>query len=183
MGPGPEGPGGFGFGRPGGPGARFRHGGGPAGRRRRGDVRTALLLLLSTDGPLNGYQLMQKLDERSEGRWRPSPGSVYPALAQLEDEGLIRVADGHSEGESGRAFEVTDRGREHIATRGDQPAPWEPQQGEDAQPRVAVRNGVISIGRAAWQVVQDGTPAQVEEVARILEDTRRHIYRLLAGDA
>ncbi len=181
---GPGGPGGFrGPGGPGGPGRHFRHGGGPHGRRRRGDVRTALLLLLSTDGPMNGYKLMQTLDERSEGRWRPSPGSVYPALAQLEDEGLIRVAEGREEGESGRAFEVTDRGREHLAQRGEQPAPWEPQQGEDAQPRIAVRNGVISIGRAAWQVVQDGTAEQVQETAKILEDARRQIYRLLAGDA
>jgi DNA-binding PadR family transcriptional regulator len=168
----------------GGPGRHFRHGGGPhGGRRRRGDVRTALLLLLASDGPLNGYQLMQTLDERSDGRWRPSPGSVYPALAQLEDEGLIRVAPGQAEGESGRAFEVTDRGREHLTERGDQPAPWEPQQGEDAQPRFAVRNGVISIGRAAWQVVQDGNPEQVQETVKILEDARKRIYRLLAGDA
>ena len=76
------------------------HGGGPfdrpfgggRGRKRRGDVRTALLLLLAEE-PRNGYQLMQTIEERSDGRWRPSPGSVYPTLAQLEDEGLIR-ADG-----------------------------------------------------------------------------------------
>ena len=176
-GPGPFGPG-FGrgpaFGGRGGPGPRGR------GRRRRGDVRLALLMLLKLDGPRNGYQLMQGLDERSDGRWRPSPGSVYPALAQLEDEGLIRGTQ--VEGESGRTFELTDTGGEHLAKLGEIKAPWEPEDAEVENPRIAVRNGVISIGRAAWHVAQDGTPAQIEEAVKILEDARRKVYRLLAGD-
>src|ERR1700742_672166 len=88
--------------------------GGPRGprRRRRGDVRVALLMLLSIDGPLNGYQLMQGLEERSDGRWRPSPGSGHPALQQLEDEGLIRSVQ--AEGESGRAYELPDAGRAQV---------------------------------------------------------------------
>src|SRR3954452_18836148 len=67
--------------------------GGPYGQRRRrrprGDVRAALLLLLA-EQPFNGYGLMQEIEQRSNGEWRPSPGSVYPALSQLEDEGLVR---------------------------------------------------------------------------------------------
>ncbi len=86
-----------------GPGPR-----GPRGRgrkARRGDIRTAALLLLAEE-PRNGYQIMQEVEERSEGVWRPSPGSVYPALAQLEDEGLIR-----SEEIDGRKlFAITDAG-------------------------------------------------------------------------
>src|ERR1700744_6245028 len=99
-----RGPGEFGgFGPGGGPfGPGFR--GGPGrGRRRRGDVRLAMLMLLA-EGPANGYQLMQALEERSDGRWRPSPGSVYPALSQLEDEGLINSTA--VEGESGRTFSL-----------------------------------------------------------------------------
>src|SRR5215210_86537 len=69
-------------------------------RARRGDVRAALLVLLAEE-PRNGYQLMQEIEERSDGVWRPSPGSVYPALQQLEDEGLVRVAPG----EGRKAFE------------------------------------------------------------------------------
>ena len=137
-------------------------------------------MLLKLDGPRNGYQLMQDLDERSDGRWRPSPGSVYPALAQLEDEGLIRGTQ--VEGESGRTFELTDTGSEHLATLGEIKAPWEPDDAEAENPRIAVRNGVISIGRAAWHVAQDGTPAQIEEAVKILEEARRKVYRLLAGD-
>src|SRR5499427_10192462 len=92
------------FGRGGGFGPMF---GGPGGRRgpraRRGDVRAAALLLLA-EGPLNGYQIMQEIEKRSDGVWRPSPGSVYPALAQLEDEGLVRTqADGDR-----RSYVLTD---------------------------------------------------------------------------
>ncbi len=84
----------------GGPFGGFMGGGGPRGRgrkARRGDIRTAALLLLAEE-PRNGYQIMQEVQERSGGVWRASPGSVYPALQQLEDEGLIRSQD--SEGAS-----------------------------------------------------------------------------------
>src|SRR5438309_3428666 len=102
-----------------GPGPR-----GPRGRgrkARRGDIRTAALLLLAEE-PRNGYQIMQEVEERSEGVWSPSPGSVYPALAQLEDEGLIR-----SEEIDGRKlFVISDQGRALIEERGPEAsAPWE----------------------------------------------------------
>src|SRR5690349_24054478 len=105
----------FGFG---GPAFRFRIDG---PRARRGDIRTAALLLLAEE-PRNGYQIMQEVEERSGGVWRPSPGSVYPALSQLEDEGLI-----HTQDEDGRrVFAITDAGREVVAARGeDRLAPWE----------------------------------------------------------
>src|ERR1700687_2884177 len=91
----------------GGPGWR----GGP-GKARRGDIRTAALLLLAEE-PRNGYSIMQELEERSQGVWRPSPGSVYPALAQLEDEGLIRS----EEVDARKRFAITDAGRETLAKR------------------------------------------------------------------
>src|SRR5690242_21821398 len=86
--------------------------GGPRGRgrkARRGDIRTAALLLLAEE-PRNGYQIMQEVEERSQGEWRPSPGSVYPALAQLEDEGLIRS----EEGDGRKLFALTDEGRKLV---------------------------------------------------------------------
>src|SRR3981189_3182664 len=121
FGGGPEG----GFGGFGG----FGPGGGPRGRgrkARRGDIRTAALMLLAEE-PRNGYQIMQEVEERSDGVWRPSPGSVYPALAQLEDEGLIRPEDA----EGRKAFAITDSGRELLAKREPgSPAPWEQMSGE-----------------------------------------------------
>jgi DNA-binding PadR family transcriptional regulator len=115
-----EGPGGFGG---------FGPGYGPRGRgrkARRGDIRTAALLLLAEE-PRNGYQIMQDVEERSDGVWRPSPGSVYPALAQLEDEGLIKT----DTGDGRKLFAITDEGRKVLAERGeDRPAPWEEAAGD-----------------------------------------------------
>jgi DNA-binding PadR family transcriptional regulator len=161
------------FGRGGGrgPGPRGR------GRARRGDVRLALLRLLA-EQPANGYQLMQTIEERSEGRWRPSPGSVYPTLAQLEDEGLIRSA----EADGSRRFEITDSGREHVETRAEEPEPWKPvdEDGENAITELAPL--VIGIGKAAWQVGSVGDEAQRARAVELLSETRRALYRILAED-
>src|ERR1700737_5079334 len=103
-------------------------GGGPVGpgrKARRGDIRTAALLLLAEE-PRNGYQIMQEVEERSEGVWRPSPGSVYPALAQLEDEQLISS----EESDGRKLFALTDAGRELLAQRADDaPTPWQQMSG------------------------------------------------------
>ncbi|HTW12570.1 MAG TPA: PadR family transcriptional regulator [Solirubrobacteraceae bacterium] len=171
--PGPFGPGGFGPGGfgPGGPGRR--------GRRRRGDVRLALLMLLKLEGPRNGYQLMQALEERSQGRWRPSPGSVYPALSQLEDEGLISSTQ--VEGESGRTFALTPAGEEHLDERGDVQAPWEPQNAAD-DAIGELRHAVVATIRAVRQIGVDGNAEQIAKATELLGETRRALYRLLAGD-
>jgi DNA-binding PadR family transcriptional regulator len=175
--------GGFPFGPPfGGPGGGGP-GGFPGGRRgpkaRRGDVRTAALLLLAEE-PRNGYGIMQELEQRSGGTWRPSPGSVYPALQQLEDEGLVR-----SEEVDGRKlFALTDAGRAYVAERGeDQPAPWEEMAGGVSDESWALMNTMREVGFALFQVMQTGSETQRTEARRILAATRRDLYRLLAdGD-
>jgi DNA-binding PadR family transcriptional regulator len=164
----------------GGPGGPFGRGGGRGGRgrARRGDVRLALLRLLA-EQPANGYQLMQTIEERSGGRWRPSPGSVYPTLAQLEDEGLIKSV----EAEGSRRFEITDAGREHLETRAGEPEPWTPadEEGENAITELAPL--VLQIGKAAWQVATVGDEAQRARAIEVLGETRRALYRILAEDA
>jgi DNA-binding PadR family transcriptional regulator len=182
------GPGGRGRGRRGRPGPEeierimeLRHMrggpfGGGRGRRRRGDVRTAVLLLLAEE-PRNGYQLMQEIEERSGGHWRPSPGSVYPTLSQLEDESLIRA----TEVDGAKAFEITDAGREQLASRGDAPAPWDHDDEEGASPR-QVRHDIGGVAAAAWQVAQTGNPEQIGKARELLAETRRRLYRILAGD-
>ena len=149
--------------------------GGGRGRRRRGDVRTAVLLLLAEE-PRNGYQLMQEIEERSAGQWRLSPGSVYPTLSQLEDEGLIRA----TEIDGAKAFELTDAGREQIAERGDAPAPWDQGDGDDS-PR-QIRHDIGGVAAAAWQVAQTGDAEQIGKTRELLAETRRRLYRILAGD-
>jgi DNA-binding PadR family transcriptional regulator len=163
---------GFG-GPPFGPGGPFGRGGPKA---RRGDVRTAALLLLD-EGPRNGYQIMQDIEERSGGVWRPSPGSVYPALQQLEDEGLVRA----TEADGRKQFELTDAGKTHVAERGeDMPPPWEEMSGDYSDDMRAAGNLMREVALAFSQVLRAGSPSQIAEMSKVLADTRRSLYRILA---
>src|SRR6516165_7935646 len=148
------------------------------GRARRGDVRLALLRLLAEE-PRNGYQLIQAIEERSEGLWRPSPGSVYPTLAQLEDEGLIRSV----EADGARRFEITDAGREQLDGRAEEPDPWESSDEDGDNPLSELAPLVIQIGKATFQVASVGDRAQRGKARALLQDTRRALYRILADDA
>ncbi len=164
---------GRGFGPPFGPaGAHFR------GRARRGDVRAALLVLLEEE-PRNGYGLMQEIERRSEGAWRPSPGSVYPALQQLEDEDLVRARE-----ENGRRlFELTDAGRDHVEQHREELAePWAAMAGGGREGLMQLRSSIGQVGAAVMQIAAAGSEAQVAEARRVLADTRRALYRILAED-
>src|SRR5688500_11304523 len=160
----------------------FGGGGGPFGgrgpRARRGDVRQALLALLAEE-PRNGYQLMQEIERRSEGVWRPSPGSVYPALQQLEDEGLVRA----EEHEGRRLFALTDTGREHVEQQGDAlREPWKAAAEEAGDEMLELGRLVGQVAAAVMQGVVAGSEAQQAEARKVLADTRRAPYRLLAED-
>jgi DNA-binding PadR family transcriptional regulator len=160
-------------------GPPFGHGGpfGQGGpKARRGDVRTAALLLLD-EGPRNGYQIMQDIEERSDGVWRPSPGSVYPALQQLEDEGLVRA----TETEGRKQFELTDAGKAYVAERGDDlPPPWEQMTGDYSDDMKTAAGLMREVALAFSQVLRAGSPTQIAEMSKILTDTRRSLYRILA---
>jgi DNA-binding PadR family transcriptional regulator len=157
-------------------------GGGYRGRgrkARRGDVRTAALLLLAEE-PRNGYQLMQELEERSSGAWRPSAGSIYPALQLLEDEGLIR-----SEQVDGRKLlHLTDAGRKLVEQRPkDQPAPWDELAGDVSDDARAIMKVAKEVMIAAAQVMQTGSESQRAQARQLLANLRRDLYRILAdGD-
>jgi DNA-binding PadR family transcriptional regulator len=151
-------------------------------RARRGDVRSAILLLLS-EQQRNGYQIMRELEQRSRGTWRPSPGSVYPALQQLEDEGLVREeASGLVPG--GRVFALTDAGRAYVkAHRDELGAAWEAANPLESDHHfIAMLTQVRHIAGAAMQVQQTGNAAQIAQAQKILADARRALYGLLAGD-
>jgi DNA-binding PadR family transcriptional regulator len=169
---------GFGFGGFGGPGGgRFGRG----RKARRGDIRTAALLLLAEE-PRNGYQIMQEVQERSDGVWRPSPGSVYPALQQLEDEGLIRSHEGG--GGTGKVFELTDAGRAHVEQRDtDAPAPWEQMSGNVSDQAHELGRTMREVASAFTQVIRNGSETQITQAGKVLATTRRDLYRILAdGD-
>jgi DNA-binding PadR family transcriptional regulator len=145
------------------------------GRVRRGDVRAALLVLLA-EQPRNGYQLIQEIEQRSDGIWRPSPGSVYPALQQLEDEGLVRA----DETEGRRAYALTDEGREYVeANRESLGEPWKAASGGMDQDMVDLRGHIVQVAGAAMQAAFAG---HAEDAKRILAEARRSLYRILAEE-
>jgi DNA-binding PadR family transcriptional regulator len=123
---------------------------------------------------------MQEVEDRSEGLWRPSPGSVYPALAQLEDEGLIRS----QEIDGRKLFALTDDGGELVKERPtDKPAPWE-QLGGEAEQTVELAKLMREVVAASVQVIRTGSDAQVDRARELLRAARRDLYRVLAdGDA
>ncbi|MGY1619225.1 PadR family transcriptional regulator [Geodermatophilus sp. SYSU D00691] len=164
------------------PGPEFGPGFGPGGPRRggrrgragRGDVRTAILLLLA-DEPMHGYQLMQAVADRTAGAWRLSPGAVYPTIAQLEDEGLVRVST-----DGGRKLvALTEAGREHVGTLGGAD-PFAAFTGDGE--RVDLRTGVGELMGAVHQLGRVGNPAQLAAAAKVLADARRSLYLILAGE-
>ena len=154
--------------------------GGPPGRgprRRRGDVRAALLALLAEE-PRNGYQLMQEIENRSDGVWRPSPGSVYPALQQLEDEGLIR-----SEETDGRkVFRLTEAGREAAEEASAAGPPWEAASESVDSDAWELFNVARQVGMAIFQIAQVGTAEQLASAREVLTNARRSLYGILAED-
>ena len=148
-------------------------------RVKRGDVRAAALALLA-DGPRNGYQIIQEISERSGGLWKPSPGSVYPALQQLEDEGLIAATTGEG---GRRAFELTEEGRGYVAAHPDEvQAPWDVVAKSVGGDAIEMRRLFGTVAMAAGQVVRVGNNAQVAQAQQILTDARRKLYQILAAD-
>jgi DNA-binding PadR family transcriptional regulator len=166
----------FGFGMFGGPFGRNPFGRGP--KARRGDVRAAALLLLA-ETPRNGYQLMQEIESRSGGLWRPSPGSIYPVLQQLEDEGLVAP-----EGPEGRrVLQLTDAGRAYVAEHADElGTPWSAVAESIAEDVVDFRGLIQQVVMAGAQVMHAGNQRQVAEALDVLADCRRRLYRILAED-
>ena len=128
---------------------------------------------------MHGYEMIQVLGERTHGAWKPSPGSIYPALSLLEDEGLI-VADSAS---GKRKFSLTDSGREAVAAASQERAPWE-QVTDGMRPDEAnLRDGVGSIIVATRQVAEAGNDAQRAQAVDVLAETRRKLYAILAAEA
>lgn len=161
-----------------GPGPGGWRGRGPGGRARRGDVRLAALLLLAEE-PRNGYGLMQEIEQRSDGVWRPSPGSIYPALAQLVDEGLIR----EEESDGRRLYSLTDAGRREVDGRDDEArAPWEAATEGLPDGAATLLGPARQLTAAVWQVVQAGGEQEITRAREVLEDARRALYRILAEE-
>ncbi|WP_342751433.1 PadR family transcriptional regulator [Murinocardiopsis flavida] len=186
--PGPWGPGGP-FGPGGNPFEAFFGGGrghrrGGGRRVRRGGVRIAILVLLAEESR-SGYEIIREGKERSRGQWNPSPGSVYPMLQQLEDEGLVRPAEPGDDARR-RPFELTDEGRRYVEDNAEELVlPWEAEPEEESGGYSAyteLASVAAQLAAAAMQVTQAGTTDQVERAKDLLAETRRGLYRILAED-
>lgn len=157
-------------GRPGGRGGRARV--------RRGDVRSAILdVLAGAEEPINGYQVIQQIAERTEGAWKPSPGSVYPTIAQLQDEELVEDAP------NGRkAIQLTAEGKSYAAAHTEEMAAvWAPfEHAATDHEAVNLKEVIGQTVGAVVQVMKAGTPEQRDRAVEILDETRRRLYGLLA---
>ena len=170
------GPGGFGFGFGFGPGPRGGRRGGPGRRGRRGDVRAAILVLLA-ERPMHGYEMIQEIAERSQDLWRPSPGSVYPTLQLLVDEGLIVGSE--TEG-SKRLFDLTEEGR--AAAEKIETPPWEEIAGGVDPSHINLRTAVGQLFGAVAQSAHAATAEQQQRIIEIVNNARREIYTVLSED-
>lgn len=154
---------------------------GPRRGRKGGDVRAAALVLLD-EAPAHGYHLIQQIAERSDGAWSPSPGSIYPVLQQLEDEGLIEFerVDGR------KTASLTASGKSYVEeNRETLGEPWNAEQlrrGPESAEFAALVANARTLASATKQVLTAGTPAQQGQAAEVLADARRRLYQLLADD-
>lgn len=178
------------FGRPGGPfgaggpfgGNPFDEDGGGRQRQRRGDIKYALLELLA-DQPRHGYELIKELEQRYGGFYRPSPGSVYPTLQLLEDEGHLT-----SEQVTGkRVYTITESGRQLLATHREQRGPEREGHGPRGHHGHGgdlgeLRRAAMGLAESVMQAGRHGTPEQVQAVMALLANTRREVYKILAQE-
>lgn len=156
-------------------GPRYGRGrGGP--RARRGDVRAAVLALLA-EQPMHGYEMIKEIEERTDGAWTPSAGSIYPTLQMLEDEGLIRG----EEGEGKRRFTLTDAGREAQEEKAGEEAPWDKVRRDEPPEHRALADSLRKLLHSVRQVF-DADEGQQQRVRELLDETRRKVYAILAEE-
>jgi len=146
-------------------------------RMGKGDVRAAVLSLLA-EKPMHGYQIIQEIGERSGGAWKPSPGSVYPTLQLLADEGLISATESNGR----KTYSLTDEGRAQADAATPGTAPWQAQGSREHNRGGALAKSGFELAQAAAQVGRSGSPEQVQEAVAILDEARRKLYSILAKD-
>ena len=143
----------------------------------RGDVRAAVLAILA-EKPMHGYQIIQEIEARSDGAWKPSPGSVYPTLQLLADEGLVAAEEANGK----KTYSLTEAGRAEATAADGQSAPWESFGSRDTGRTSALPKAGAKLAQAAAQVGRGGTPEQVAQAVEVLDEARRKLYSILAQD-
>ena len=144
-------------------------------RMRKGDVRSAVLRLLN-ESPMHGYQIISGIDTRSGGAWKPSPGSFYPTLQMLVDEGLLDS----KETKGRRTYSLTSAGVEVAAAEAEKPAPWETGFDRPTGPRGTLAMSGVKIAKAAAEVARVGSPEQMEKAAKIIDDAAKKLSAIVS---
>jgi DNA-binding PadR family transcriptional regulator len=149
------------------------------GRARRGDVRAAIIALLA-EQPMHGYEMIREIEERSEGFWKPSAGSIYPTLQLLEEQGLIEA----EEADGKRRFSLTDEGHNAAdeQSQGDRQSPWEQVRSGAPAELVQLGTSVQQLRAAVAQALNAADEAQRGRIRELLDETRRGIYSILAEE-
>jgi len=145
-----------------------------ATRVGRGDVRAAVLALLAEE-PMHGYQIIHEIDQRSEGAWKPSAGSVYPTLQMLADEGLITAKESNGR----KTYSLTKEGKPEAEAAAATP-PWAGGMSHSHAAKTALPKAGVELAQAAAQVGRSGSPEQVAEAVTVLDEARRKLYAILA---
>ena len=148
-----------------------------AARMGRGDIRTAILVALTVE-PMHGYQIIQAIEARSGGVWKPSPGSIYPTLQLLSDEGLVSA---EHVGER-KVYSLTDAGTAAATELASSPQPWESRRSLGDEPTLVLPKAGAKLASAIAQVAHSGTPEQAERAVAVIDEARRKVYAILAED-
>src|SRR4051812_44134149 len=149
--------------------------GGP--RARRGDVRAAVLALLA-ERPMHGYEMIKEIEERTQGAWTPSAGSIYPMLQLLEEEGLIQG----EESDGKRRFTLTQTGAAEQEAKAGEEAPWDAVRAGAAPESIHLGDSLRKLNHAIGQVFHAADEGQQKRVRELLDESRRKIYAILAEE-
>lgn len=142
-------------------------------------MRAAVLNLLNEQS-LTGYQLMGAIEEKSQGLWKPGPGSIYPALQLLADEGLIALTGADEAGK--KPYAITDEGKKYLAEHPEQTkAPWD-RVTRDLQGVLSLRPELEQLAAAVRQAATVAAEEQQAKVKEVLTRARKEVYRILAAD-
>jgi DNA-binding PadR family transcriptional regulator len=149
----------------------------PGSKTAPRDVRAAILALLA-EKPMYGNQIITEIEERSDGAWKPTAGSVYPLLQLLVDEGFAVAED--SDGR--KTYALTAEGRLVAEAAAHHDSPWAAASAKDSTHTSGLPKAGVELARAAAQVGRTGNPEQVKQAIAVLDESRRKLYAILAQE-
>jgi DNA-binding PadR family transcriptional regulator len=127
---------------------------------------------------MHGYEMIKEVEERTEGAWTPSAGSIYPTLQMLEDEGLIRG----EESDGKRRFALTETGTAQQEERAGEQTPWDAVKADAAPEQIHLAGSLKKLNHSIAQVFHAADQEQQKRVRELLDETRRKIYAILAEE-